>query len=113
MYDKAQRTGEKPGSGTAALPPLVAPGPAAMANPPDPPEDLPLPPANVGRWTIRRKAAVVIAIGNGLLTAADACRRYQLTEEELRGWQTAYGAHGLPGLRSTRLQQYRSRPPRE
>jgi transposase len=67
-----------------------------------------LPPPNVTRWTIRRKAAVVIAVVAGTLSRAEACRRYQLTEEELLAWQRAFEAHGLPGLRSTRLQQYRN-----
>jgi Protein of unknown function (DUF1153) len=71
-----------------------------------------LPPPNVGRWTIRRKAAVVTAVANGVLTREEACQRYQLTEEEFAGWQRAFEEHGLPGLRSTRLQQYRDRPPR-
>ena len=84
-----------------------------MADNPEPPDGLPLPPPTVERWTIRRKAAVVLAIANGLLSAEEARRRYQLTEQELRSWQQAYEAHGLPGLRSTRLQQYRSRPTRE
>jgi hypothetical protein len=72
-----------------------------------------LPPPNVGRWTVRRKAAVVTAVANGVLTREEACQRYQLTEEEFLSWQRAYEEHGLPGLRSTRLQQYRSRPRRE
>ena len=72
-----------------------------------------LPPANVRRWTIRRKAAVLNAIANGVLTREEACQRYQLSQEELAGWQRIYEAHGLPGLRSTRLQQYRSRRPQE
>ncbi len=67
-----------------------------------------LPPPNVTRWTIRRKAAVVIAVVAGMMTRDEACRRYQLTEEELLAWQRAFEAHGLPGLRSTRLQQYRN-----
>jgi Protein of unknown function (DUF1153) len=66
-----------------------------------------LPPPDVKRWTFRRKAVVVTAVGNGMLTLAEACRRYQLSEEEFLSWQQAYEAHGLPGLRSTRLQQYR------
>jgi hypothetical protein len=70
-----------------------------------------LPPPNVGRWTIRRKAAVVTAVTNGVLTREQACQRYQLSEEEFVSWQQAFEAHGLPGLRSTRLQQYRGRPP--
>jgi uncharacterized protein DUF1153 len=86
-------------------------GGSAMAEPPRPIPELPSP--NVKRWTIRRKAAVVTAVANGVLTREEACRRYQLTEEEFIGWQRAYETHGLPGLRSTRLQQYRDRPRRE
>ncbi len=72
-----------------------------------------LPPPNVQRWTIRRKAAVVVAVTNGVLSREEACHRYQLSEEELLSWQRAFEAHGLPGLRSTRLQHYRIRPPSE
>ena len=67
-----------------------------------------LPPANTRRWVVRRKAAVVAAVQSGKITLEEACQRYQLTEEEFRSWQRAYEAHGLPGLRDTRLQQYRS-----
>jgi transposase-like protein len=69
-----------------------------------------LPPANTKRWVVRRKAAVVAAVQAGKITLEEACRRYQLTEEEFRAWQRAYDAHGLPGLRATRLQQYRAPP---
>ena len=86
-------------------------GGSAMAEPPRPTPELP--PPNVKRWTIRRKAAVVTAVANGVLTREEACRRYQLTEEEFISWQRAYETHGLPGLRSTRLQQYRGRPRHE
>jgi Protein of unknown function (DUF1153) len=79
----------------------------------EPPNSIPeLPPPNVKRWTVRRKAAVVTAIARGILTHEEACERYQLTEEELGSWQRSYEEHGLPGLRSTRLQQYRVRQPR-
>jgi transposase-like protein len=74
-----------------------------------------LPPPNTKRWVVRRKAAVVAAVQAGRITMEEACRRYQLTEEEFREWQRAYDTHGLPGLRATRLQQYRhppSSPPR-
>jgi hypothetical protein len=82
-------------------------GRSAMAEAPRPiPE---IPPPNVKRWTIRRKAAVLNAIANGVLTREEALERYQLSEEELASWQQTYEAHGLPGLRSTRLQQYRGR----
>ena len=67
-----------------------------------------LPPANTKRWVVRRKAAVVAAVQGGRITLEEALRRYQLTEEEFRTWQRAYDTHGLPGLRATRLQQYRT-----
>jgi transposase-like protein len=66
-----------------------------------------LPPANTRRWVVRRKAAVVAAVQNGKITLEEACRRYELTEEEFRSWQRAYQSHGLAGLRATRVQQYR------
>ena len=70
-----------------------------------------LPPPDVKRWTIRLKVAVLTAVAVGVLTREEACRRYQLSEEEFLSWQQAFEVHGLRGLRSTRLQQYkRSRP---
>jgi uncharacterized protein DUF1153 len=72
-----------------------------------------LPPPNTTRWVVRRKAAVVAAVRSGRITLEEALRRYQLTEEEYRSWERAFEAHGLPGLRATRVQQYRGRrPPR-
>jgi hypothetical protein len=66
-----------------------------------------LPPANTQRWVIRRKAEVVAAVRGGLLTLDEACDRYRLTNEEFLGWQQSIDAHGLAGLRTTRIQQYR------
>lgn len=66
-----------------------------------------LPPANTERWVIRRKAEVVAAVRGGLLTLDDACDRYRLTNEEFLTWQKSIDRHGLAGLRTTRLQQYR------
>jgi hypothetical protein len=68
-----------------------------------------LPPVDVKRWTIRRKAAVVTAVADGVLTREQACRRYKLAEDELLSWEEAFAAHGLPGLRATRIQRYRRR----
>jgi hypothetical protein len=68
-----------------------------------------LPPPGTKRWTIRRKAAVLAALRAGNLTPAEAGRLYDLTEEELVSWQRAFEAHGLLGLRVTRLQMYRGR----
>src|SRR5215472_3987400 len=66
-----------------------------------------LPPPNTRRWVVRRKAAVVVAVRSGRITLEEALRRWQLSEEEYRSWERAFEAHGLPGLRATRLQQYR------
>jgi hypothetical protein len=67
-----------------------------------------LPPLNTKRWVIRRKAEVVAAVRGGLLSLEDACRRYTLTVEEFLAWQSSIDRHGLAGLRTTRIQQYRS-----
>ncbi len=66
-----------------------------------------MPPPNTKRWVIRRKAAVVGAVRAGLLTLEDACKRYHLSVEEFLSWQRLIERHGLPGLRATRLQDYR------
>jgi hypothetical protein len=66
-----------------------------------------LPPPNTRRWVVRRKAAVVAAVRAGRITMEEALRRYQLAEEEFLSWQRAFESHGLPGLRATRIQQYR------
>ena len=66
-----------------------------------------LPAAGTQRWVIRRKAEVVAAVRGGLLTLDEACERYSLTNEEFLNWQQSIDRYGLPGLRTTRLQQYR------
>jgi transposase-like protein len=73
-------------------------------------------PTNAKRWVAGRKAAVVAAVSSGKITLAEACRRYQLSEEELFAWQRAFETHGVNGLRATYVQQYQggrfSRPTR-
>jgi hypothetical protein len=66
-----------------------------------------LPPPTTKRWVVRRKAAVVAAVRSGEITLEEACRWYQLSEEEFLSWQRAFEIHGLAGLRTTRIQQYR------
>ena len=61
----------------------------------------------IQRWVTRRKAEVVAAVHGGLLSAEDACDRYALTKEEFAGWERLYQRHGVKGLRTTRLQNYR------
>jgi Protein of unknown function (DUF1153) len=66
-----------------------------------------LPPKTTRRWVIRRKAEVVAAVRGGLLSLDEACARYTLTVEEFLSWQAMIDAHGLAGLRTTRIQDYR------
>jgi hypothetical protein len=66
-----------------------------------------LPPANTKRWVISRKAQVLAAIDSGLLSRAEACARYAISEAELRLWERAVACAGVPGLRVTRVQIYR------
>jgi hypothetical protein len=67
-----------------------------------------LPAPQTKRWVIRRKAEVVAAVRAGLLTLEEACARYTLSVEEFLSWQRLVDSHGLPGLRVTRLQDYRA-----
>ena len=66
-----------------------------------------LPPPNTTRWVVRRKAEVVAAVRGGLLSLEEACNRYTLTVDEFLSWQFSIDQHGLAGLRTTRIQQYR------
>lgn len=63
------------------------------------------------RWSPSRKAGVVEAVRIGRLTLDEACKRYELSVEEFIAWQKAIIAHGIPGLRATRLQIYRETEP--
>ncbi|GGO91755.1 DUF1153 domain-containing protein [Stakelama pacifica] len=67
-----------------------------------------LPPRDTTRWVVRRKAEVVAAVNGGLLTIEEVCERYGLTAEEFASWQRAIDRSGMPGLRVTRIQHYRS-----
>ena len=66
-----------------------------------------LPSANTIRWTIRRKVEIVTAVRNGILTLDEACERYRLSAEEFLHWERLIAAHGLSGLKATRLKLYR------
>jgi hypothetical protein len=66
-----------------------------------------LPPATTKRWVVRRKAQVVAAVRDGVLSLEEACSRYKLTVDEFLTWQTTIERHGVAGLRTTRLQHYR------
>ncbi|HET9641071.1 MAG TPA: DUF1153 domain-containing protein [Allosphingosinicella sp.] len=67
-----------------------------------------LPPPSTTRWVVRRKAEVVAAVNGGLLSVDEACQRYTLSLEEFASWQRAVDRSGMPGLRVTRIQHYKS-----
>ena len=67
-----------------------------------------LPPPGIKRWVIRRKAEVVAAVRAGVISLEEACQRYTLSVEEFLSWQRSIDRHGLRGLRTTRLQDYRA-----
>ncbi|MCX7300094.1 MAG: DUF1153 domain-containing protein [Rhodobacterales bacterium] len=60
-----------------------------------------LPPAETRRWVASRKAAVVRAVSAGLITREQALSTYELSDEELGGWETAVRLHGEAALRAT------------
>ena len=67
-----------------------------------------LPPPGTTRWVVRRKAEVVAAVDGGLLSFEEVCDRYGLSMEEFAGWKRAVERSGMPGLRVTRIQHYKS-----
>jgi hypothetical protein len=71
--------------------------------------DLPAP--DTKRWVIRRKAEVIAAVRGGLLSLNDACKRYNLSIDEFLIWRCQIERHGLPGLRTTKIQNYRQHGP--
>jgi hypothetical protein len=86
-----------------------APRPAQVIGPLGEPLTLDsLPPPSTTRWVVRRKAEVVAAVNGGLLSVDEACARYTLSLEEFASWQRAVDRSGMPGLRVTRIQHYKS-----
>ena len=86
-----------------------APRPAQVIGPLGEPLTLDsLPPPSTSRWVVRRKAEVVAAVNGGLLSVDEACARYGLSLEEFASWQRAVDRSGMPGLRVTRIQHYKS-----
>jgi hypothetical protein len=67
-------------------------------------------PSATDRWFIRREATLIEAVRGGAISFDEACRRYQLSTEEVTGWLAAFEKHGVPGLRATRFQIYRDSP---
>lgn len=68
-----------------------------------------LPSSCAAHWVSRRKAELLAAIDGGLLSQSEACERYRLSVEELAAWRRSVDRAGIPGLRVTRIQEYRNR----
>jgi hypothetical protein len=60
-----------------------------------------LPSRDTKRWVASRKAAVVIAVREGVIGRGKACDWYQLSTEELASWEVAFKQSGTIGLRAT------------
>lgn len=68
--------------------------------------DLPSP--STRRWVASRKAVVARAVAFGLIDRDEACRVYDLSEEELDGWIQAMAEHGETALKATAVQRFRT-----
>jgi hypothetical protein len=80
---------------------MQGPSPRIARNSGEP--NLELPASDTVRWSSRRKAAVVVATRLGVISRAEACQRYMLSDEELACWEVAFNRRGIPGLRSAAL----------
>lgn len=67
-----------------------------------------LPPPDTTRWVPRRKAEVVNGVRSGVITLEQACKRYHLSVDEYRSWERLLERHGVKGLRTTRIKNYRA-----
>jgi hypothetical protein len=70
-----------------------------------------LPSPKTERWVARRKAEILAAVKNGILSADEACRQYRISPEELDAWSAAESRFGLTGLRTLFRAHPRSKTP--
>ena len=66
----------------------------------------PLPELNC-RWTATRKAQLVMAVKNGLLTEKDLKEKYAMSSDEFLSMEKSINMFGVHGLRTTLIQEYR------
>jgi transposase-like protein len=69
--------------------------------------DLPCP--KTVRWTSKRKAFVVCAIAGGIITIAEAAKRYGMEPEEIIEWMARYRTDGVLGLQEGYVAARRAR----
>lgn len=84
------------------------PGRAAIESLGEPVTAETLPPAGTLRWMPHRKAQVVCAIRDGIITREEACRRYDISNAELFTWERLLDEDGIRALQITRAHRYRS-----
>ncbi len=66
-----------------------------------------LPPRDTRRWVASRKAAVVRAVQNSLISLQECMETYDISEEEYESWARAVAEHGEQALKATSLQKFR------
>jgi len=66
-----------------------------------------LPSETITRWTATAKKAVLEAIRIEVLTVTDACKRYDLTADEVESWDKREQMYGRNGLMATQISRYR------
>ena len=59
------------------------------------------------RWTVRRKATVILAVRGGRVPIEEVCDIYEISADEFLAWERDVDRHGVHGLRTTRYQIYR------
>jgi len=60
-----------------------------------------LPPVSTRRWVASRKLKVVRGVVYGLISQAEAEKRYGLSAEEFQEWVSALTEYGESGLKAT------------
>lgn len=63
----------------------------------------------ITHWTFKRKMRVVLQVKHGQFTREEACTEYGLSPDELNEWITKHDKFGPLSLKSSNVQQYRSR----
>jgi hypothetical protein len=66
-----------------------------------------LPPFDTVRWVASRKLSVVRGVLYGLVTQAEVCARYHLSDGEFEEWVRAVSLHGEDAFKATSLKLYR------
>jgi hypothetical protein len=68
-----------------------------------------LPPPDTKRWVASRKATLVLAVNQGVISLEDLFKRYEVSSEEFISWRRDYGRFGMNGLKT---QSYQKNHPR-